>query len=172
MAATVPAAASTDVEVFRHLAGMIRQVVRLNADGLSQQDSLAHPDPAGNCANWVVGHLLCIYNRALGLLGQERVMDEAALARYDRGSPPLENPDEALDLGEMMATWDETCRRVDAGLANLTSDALDQAAAFSPSGNPNETVRSLVSTILFHQSYHAGQLGVLRRVAGKPGAIA
>ena len=98
-------------------------------------------------------------------------MDDAALKRYDRGSPPLTDPGEARDLGEMMAAWDETCRRVDAGLANLTSDALDRPAPFSPSGNPNETVRSLVSTILFHQSYHAGQLGVLRRVAGKPGAI-
>jgi len=41
----------------------------------------------------------------------------------------------------------------------------------SPTGNPNETVRTLLTTIMFHQAYHAGQTAVLRRIAGKEGAI-
>jgi uncharacterized damage-inducible protein DinB len=38
-------------------------------------------------------------------------------------------------------------------------------------GELTETVRSLLGTILFHQAYHSGQTGLLRRIAGKPGAI-
>jgi hypothetical protein len=170
MAAEAPATVS-DADVFRNQARMTHQVVRMNVDGITQEDSLVQPDPAGNCLNWVVGHLLCIYNQSLGLLGQERVMDEAALKRYERGSPPIRDAAEALDLSQMMTSWDETSRRVDAGLASLTPDALDQPVPVSPTGNPNETVRSLVSTVMFHQAYHAGQTGILRRIAGKEGAI-
>lgn len=61
--------------------------------------------------------------------------------------------------------------RVDAGLAGLTPDVVDSPAAGSPTGNPDETVRSLLTTVMFHQAYHAGQTAVLRRVAGKEGAI-
>jgi hypothetical protein len=41
---------------------------------------------------------------------------------------------------------------------NLTSD-------------PDETVGSNLATFVFHESYHVGQTGVLRRVAGKQGVI-
>jgi DinB superfamily len=171
MSAAEPAT-SLDVEVFRHQAGMIRAVVGMNTEGMTQADSLAKPAPAGNCANWVLGHLLGVYNNALGLLGQDRVLPADRLERYKRGSAPLGDAGEAMDFGEMRDAWSRTCDAVDAGLAHLNPDGLDKPAPFSPSGNPNETVRSLISTVMFHQTYHAGQLGVLRRIAGKPGAIA
>jgi uncharacterized damage-inducible protein DinB len=70
-----------------------------------------------------------------------------------------------------MAAWDETTERIDTGLAGLASETLDAPAPFSPSSDPNETVRSLLTTVFFHQAYHAGQTGILRRIAGKDGAI-
>jgi hypothetical protein len=171
MNAAAPAV-NHEVETFRHQAGMIRYVVLLNLDGITQEESLVQPQPHGNCANWVLGHLVCIYNKALGLLGQQPVMDPAGpIARYDRGSSPMLEPSEALDISELRAAWNDATERVDAGLAELSAGVLDARAPFSPSGNPDETTRSLVSTVLFHQAYHAGQLGLLRRIAGKPGAI-
>jgi len=168
---TAAPAANHDVETFRHQGGMTRQVVRMNVDGVSHEESLIQPQPDGNCLNWVLGHLVCINGRALGLFGQEPETLGGRLDRYDRGSPPLTDPAEAIDLDELRAAWDTVTERWDAGLAALPDGALDQPAPFSPSGNPNETVRSLVSTVAFHQAYHAGQLGVLRRIAGKEGAI-
>ncbi len=41
-----------------------------------------------------------------------------------------------------------------------------------PTGNPEETVGSLLAVVMFHQAYHSGQLGILRRIAGESGAIA
>jgi uncharacterized damage-inducible protein DinB len=162
---------ASEVEVFRHQARTTGKVVRINTDGLTQEESLIHPAPAGNCLNWVVGHLVCIYEDFLPLLGQERVEAEGTFKRYARGTPPIEDPAEALDLQELLATWDAVSERVDAGLAGLTPEVLDRKAPRSPSNNPNETVRSLVSTVLFHQAYHSGQTGLLRRIAGKEGAI-
>lgn len=162
----------SEVGVYRHQAGMIRHVVRMNVDGVTQEESLIQPEPGGSCLNWVVGHLVNIYDATLPLLGQKPVMEEGALKRYARGTPPLKDPAEALELRDLMTAWDQAAERIDAGLAGLTAEVLDRPAPHSPSNNPNETVRSLLTTIFFHQAYHAGQAGLLRRIAGKEGAIA
>lgn len=159
------------IDTFRHQARMTRYVVGLNLDGITQEESLVQPQPHGNCANWVLGHLVCIYNRALPLLGQQPVLEPESLARYDRGSSPILDASEARDVGELLLAWNAASERVDAGLAQLDPDTLDTPSPFSPSNDPNETVRSLLSTVLFHQAYHAGQTGLLRRIAGKEGAI-
>ena len=160
-----------EVAVLRHQARAVHRVVQLNVDGITQEESLIQPAPGGNCLNWVVGHLLATYDGVLPLLGQERVMAEGALERYARGTSPLQDPGEALDFTELLAAWDQAAPRIDAGLASLTEEALDRRAPMSPTGNPDETVRSLLAVVAFHQAYHAGQTGVLRRIAGKEGAI-
>lgn len=161
----------SEIEGFRQQAVMTYEVVRMNVEGMTHEESLVQPHPGGNCLNWVVGHLLSIYESALRLLGQEPVMEAGALDRYQRGSSPLRDPAEAADLADLMAAWKEASGRIDAGLAGLAAEALDRPAPFSPSDDPDETVRSLLNTIFFHQAYHAGQTGLLRRLAGKEGAI-
>jgi uncharacterized damage-inducible protein DinB len=161
----------SEVEVFRHQARATRHVVRVNVDGVTHEESLIQPAPGGNCLNWVIGHLLTTYDQTLPMVGQEPVMEKGAVKRYARGTPPLQDPGEALDLKELLTAWDEANERFDAGLASLTPEVLDRPAPFSPSNNPKETVRSLLATVLFHQAYHAGQTGLLRRIAGKDGAI-
>jgi hypothetical protein len=159
-----------EITIFRNQNQMTQWCGGVNTDGISHEESLLTPDTAGNSMNWIVGHLLCIYNNVLPVLGQAPVMLTERLKLYDRGSKPLE-PTEAIRFDELMAAWNEACARVDAGLGSLDEQRLDQKAPFSPSNNPNETIRSVLGVLLFHQAYHAGQTGILRRVAGKPGAI-
>jgi uncharacterized damage-inducible protein DinB len=161
----------TVVDTLRQQAQHTRDVVRLNVDGVSHEESLIQPQPGGNCLNWVLGHLLAIYGEALPLLGQQPVRPRDELSHYQRGAPPITNPTDALPLEELKRGWDEACARVDAGLAALTDDRLAKSAPFSPSNNPDETVGSLLATVVFHQAYHSGQRGTLRRIAGKEGAI-
>lgn len=168
---TAAPAAACQLEGFRHISRLTDRVLHANLAGVTQEQSLAHPGPGGNCLNWVVGHMACIQNKVLPLVGQEPVVDPASLERYDRGSAPMTDPAEARDVHELMSLWDQAAARWDAGLAALPADALEQPAPFSPSGDPDETVGSLLATLLFHQGYHAGQTGVLRRVAGHEGAI-
>ena len=160
-----------DVEAFRHQARVAHQILRLNTEGLTQKESLIQPAPAGNCLNWVVGHVVWIYEQMLPLLGQEPVLEKDALKRYARGTPPLQDAAEALPIQDLLAAWDEASKRFNTGLKGLTAEALDRPAPFSPGNDPNETVRSLLTLISFHQAYHAGQTGLLRRMAGKEGMI-
>ena len=160
-----------EIEVFRHSAGIIHKVVHLNVDDITQQESLIQPQPGGNCLNWVVGHLVCVYDQVLPVVGQTAVMEKDRLKRYDRGTPQLQDSAEAIDLKDLMAAWDEAAKRMDKGLQSITLETLDAPSPFSPSNNPEETVRSLLNVIFFHQAYHAGQTGLLRRIAGKEGAL-
>jgi uncharacterized damage-inducible protein DinB len=160
-----------ELELLRHQAHMAHVVVQLNVADLTHEDSLVQPPGGGNCLNWVVGHLLAIYHHVLPLLGQQPVMAQGVLARYDRGSPPIVDPADAHQLSELMAAWDECSRRVEAGLSALDPATLQRPAPRSPSNDPNETIGSLLSTISWHQAYHAGQTGLLRRAAGRQGAI-
>lgn len=161
-----------EVEVLRHSVRTTQKVMEMNVDGISQAESLVAPQPAGNCLNWIVGHLLCVYNDVLPLVGQQPVMPKESLKRYGRGTPPLKDASEALPLHELVTKCEEAARRLETGLGSLTPEQLDSPAPFSPTKNPNETVRSLLATVAFHQAYHVGQTGVLRRIAGKAGAIA
>jgi DinB superfamily len=170
-AAVTPAAAA-ELEILREQSRVIHRVLHLNTEGLTQEDSLIQPQPGGNCLNWVVGHLVNTYDTVvLPLLGEPPVLGKEALKRYDRGSPPLREAGEALPLTELLAAWDEASSRVDAGLARVAPERLEQAAPFSPRKNPDETVRSLLTIVIFHQAYHVGQTALHRRMAGKEGAI-
>lgn len=114
---------------------------------------------------------MLVYQSVFSLLGQEPVISERRLKPYARHSSPLKDRAEALPLEELLAAFDKTSERVDAGLKSLEAKKLDEPAPFSPTKNPKETVRSLLADISFHQAYHSGQTGLLRRIAGKPGAI-
>jgi len=169
MTRTAPETMS-EIDLWRHQTRMTGYVVDANVAGLTHEDSLVQPRPGGNCLNWVLGHLLSVYDGMLPLVRQEPVMGEGVLKRYLRGAPPIRDRAEALDFEQILSAWKQALERVDAGLASLTPDVLDRPAE-SPNGNPNETVRSLLTTVMFHQAYHAGQTAVLRRIAGKEGAI-
>ena len=164
-------AAAAEIELWRLQARMARDVVNANTHGLTHEDSLAEPRPGGNRLNWVLGHLLSVYDGFLPLLKQEPVIGPAVLQRFARGAPPLTDPAEAIDFGELLAAWNQASERVDTGLAGLDPEILDRPVPNSPSGNADETVRSLITTVMFHQAYHAGQTAVLRRIAGREGAI-
>jgi uncharacterized damage-inducible protein DinB len=161
-----------DIELFRGQARATEHVVRLNLADITHQESLSQPPPAGNSLNWVLGHLLFVYQKLLPLLGQEPVIGAAALDPYRRGSPPLSDYSEAVPWPDLLAAWHEAAGRIDAGLASLSLEKLDSPEASFPFNNPEETVRSLLTVVFFHQAYHAGQTGILRRLAEKKGAIA
>ncbi len=157
-----------EVEVYRQIAGIVHKVVNRCAEGVSQEESLIQPGDQGNCMNWVLGHLTRVYDDVMPLVGQK---SSGELERYERGGSPVKKGESAVDIGKLLQAWNENAKRFEDGLATLTAKQLEAPAPFSPMKNPKETVGSLLSMMLFHQAYHAGQMGLLRRVAGKNGVL-
>ena len=129
------------------------RILHRNADDLSDDEAAFQPQPGGNTILWVVRHITATRERILRSLG------------------PGDFTASGQTLAEILASYDRSQPLLAAALARLTDDDLDQKAPFSPGNNPNETVRSLLAVSAFHESYHIGQLGILRRLVGKEGAI-
>ena len=161
---------TSDIAILKGQNRTIQFAVKINSESISHPESLVSPAPGGNNMNWVLGHIVCVYNHVLPMVGQPTVLDYDKVKRYDRGSAPITSED-AIEFATLLAGFDQAVERFEAGLGTLTPEQLDEKAPFSPSNNPDETVRSLLVLLAFHQAYHSGQLGVLRRIAGKPGAI-
>ncbi len=143
-------------------------VIRHNADGVTDDEALVQPDPGGNCFNWIVGHILSTRHGFLAVLDQEMVWDEDTRNRYRRSSDPVSGAGNGvIPLSQMLADLVVLQERTVAGLASLDDATLAEKAAFSPGNNPNETVGSLLVILAFHESYHAGQTGILRKLIGK-----
>ena len=151
------------VEGLKRMYELNHYAIGLNARDLTHEQSLLGPGPQGNCANWVVGHIVTNRGYILEMLGEKPIWEEAATAPYQRGSGPLPKS-AAKPFPEILEALDRSQERLAAGLSRLSDQDL----------GPDDVKESLgrkLAFFQFHEAYHAGQLGLLRRVAGKEGAI-
>jgi hypothetical protein len=137
----------------------------MNLQGVTHEESLIAPDGGGNCMNWVIGHLAAHRDKMLALVGEAPVLDPAVAARYDRGSAPVAGDgDDVRPLDALRAALEAGYPRLRAAI-----EARDEAAFAAPSGKG--TLGEALIFLLGHEWYHGGQVGLLRRVSGHPGAI-
>ena len=158
------------VATFQEQLRIIDIAVRRNLEGITHAESLQQPQPAGNCINWVLGHLVRGFQSTLADLDAGSDRSDASLERYRRGQPPIHHASEALDLQDLVRAWDASVQSIARALEDLPDEELHSPTA-SPTSNGDASLRSRLAFTLFHQAYHAGQLGTLRRLVGKDGAI-
>ena len=137
--------------------------IGVNARDLSHEESLIEPHPGANCANWVLGHIVQNRGAVLQLLGEMPVWDAGEGERYKRGSKPITGAT-ARPFPDLLKALDVSQERIVAGLARVQERDLGSA-------DKEDTPAGKLAFLQFHEAYHAGQLGLLRRVAGKKGAI-
>lgn len=149
---------------------MINRVAALNLAGIDEGKCRITPGGNGHCMNWVLGHLTDTYNAFLPLVGKEVVWSDGQGRPYARGSQPL-GDGRGLPWSELLVTWEAASSLFQEGLQVFDESRWNDKAPFSPRKNPDETLGSLFSLLVFHQSYHVGQLGILRRLAGLDTAV-
>lgn len=146
--------------------------LKMNVAGIDHAASLVAPEPGGNCLNWVVGHVVGSRSKLLDeVLGLPTILSPAAVEPYRRGAPALADGALAQPLDELLAIYDASQETLRQGLKQVSEERLLEPAPFSPGGNPKETVASLLAGLAFHEAYHVGQTGILRRLLGKEGAV-
>jgi hypothetical protein len=148
------------------LRGYNEFVVHKNMEGVTQEESLRRPDAGGNCMNWVLGHILLHRNPMLTALGKDPIWPRERCEPYARGSEGHPG-DGAAEVSEMLAAIADSHARIEAALDEATDEALDAPVE----ANTETTVAERVIGLQFHEAYHAGQLGVLRRLTGRDGAL-
>jgi hypothetical protein len=144
-----------------------------NLDGVSNEESLFIPQPAGNCINWVLGHVVAARNTILTLAGGAPILTGDAAARYQRGSAAIHAGDKVLDLGTLRGLLADSQQQLIPALAPISDETLALPVPEQLRRPPlTGSIEAALTRLAFHESYHNGQIGLLRRLAGKAGAIA
>lgn len=128
-------------------------VFKKNLEEVSNEDSLIIADDRINSINWIAGHLVNSRDDLLENVGYDRILLPEYAEYYGRGKK-LPGPDVAIDIETIKKDYDRLTDEINKVLAE-GDDEKDQQVAF----------------FMFHESYHAGQLGVLRKLLGKEGKM-
>ena len=140
------------------------RLIHMQARGLTHAESLLQLPFRGNCFNWVVGHILTSRDTCLRLLEQPTTLSAGQLAVYDRGSEPLTHAEQAAPLEDLLAKLDEADCCLSTALEPLDEAELARAVAF---GRQPQPLGEVLAFLQWHETYHLGQLELLRQLAGK-----
>jgi DinB superfamily len=140
------------------------RVINRQLDGVTHEESLVQPPFRGNCLNWVLGHIVVSRGSVLTTLGEPLPWSEEEVARYERNSDPVTTADQALSLVQLQALLEDSQNRILAGLSRVTPDYLAEKLE-------EETRAERIAFSNWHETYHVGQLELLRQLAGKDDKI-
>ena len=157
-----------DPQVLAFQFGIGAFVLQRNLQDVTNEESLRQPKPGGNTMNWIVGHIVRTRNQALALLGAKPPFEDDDFAAYGVNGSAA---GKTLQLDELKQRFEILGPMLDGALRGSSPEQLSTAAPFSPTGNPQETLGTLLASIAFHEAYHLGQTGLSRRLLGKPGAL-
>jgi len=135
-------------------------------DGFGPLDWMHWPDGGGNPALWILGHLAAMRREIRRQLGEQLAAAEWE-GLFAMGSEPdgaSEGPGPDALIEEFKASGDALALR----LEEATPEDADRALAQTfPDGS--STLAGGMQFLYFHAVYHLGQLGLIRRMRGKPG---
>lgn len=142
-----------------------RRYLKRLVSGFDEEDWLRSPAAGVGNAHWVLGHMAWGRLVLLRRLGEEHP-EETWEGGFSIGSQAGDSPgidavsllDKFLLLGRLLIEKIET----------MEEDQLAQPLE-KPMPDGADTMAGLVRFMCFHESYHLGQLGLLRRLNGKPG---
>lgn len=149
------------------LAEMLRLNTRLFRnclDGLTGEQAQQRPSEACNSALFLGAHLVESRHYILTTLGAER---PNPLERYTGGWKSIAEISEWPSLDEVGAAWSAVSAALAERLDRITAAELDAPITTQM---PLET-RTALGMLIFlvqHDSYHVGQLSLLRKYAGLP----
>lgn len=130
------------------------------------EDWAAAPEGGGNNPIWILGHVTTSRRFLLRKLGVD-APEEHWERLFGMGS-------QLTDPGNYPSPTTLTCNFTEAGAALTKSmETLTVEEADAPMGTTfpdgSDTIGKGAHFLYFHEVYHLGQIGILRRMRGKPG---
>lgn len=145
-------------------AGNLR-LLELNRVGLTEDLAAKRPASGVNSAAWIVGHLIATRRRLIRMLGGAVPEDATWEQHYARGGPGA-----PAHLG-----WEELLGIFQATDPLLKEVLLQVPDWDRPTVNPalgtEQPLEQVLAFLYMHECYHLGQIGIIRKLHGLPGAI-
>jgi hypothetical protein len=149
----------------------LAEILRLNTvlfrnclDELTDEQAAVRPSGATNSAAFVAAHLSSSRFYLLKVLG---VAAEDPLASYLDGKKGLDDLDKLPSLSEIQAAWTHAAHLLRDRVAAMTAAEWDGPSSVRfPLANG--TLLGTLTFLVQHDSYHVGQLSLLRKYCGLP----
>ncbi|MFN7914900.1 MAG: DinB family protein [Vicinamibacterales bacterium] len=157
MSEPLPAAAQPIALLFK----INNSMVTRGLEGLSDEDAWYQMEGKANPIAWMLGHLTETRAQLLGMLGTS--WDPGWGGRFKRGSERMDRSAYPT-VAEIGAKFAETHAAMQAAFAVLTAERLASPSPVSFAGA--QTVADLLAFFAFHEAYHLGQVGFIRKNLG------
>ncbi len=144
-----------------HIYAIGNRLVARTIEGVSREDLLRAPE-AMNPLLWMWGHLTNTRCGLAMMLGVERERLDNDL--FGRGSELVVDSDYPAESA-IQACWDEVTAQLAERFESLTEEELSQPA---PRDFPidDKTIGGAVTFMAYHESYHCGQMALLKKWLG------
>ena len=149
-----------------------RGYTRSLIDDIDDDEWFWCPDPAVTHIAWQVGHLafaqygLVLFRQRGRLREDAELMSGSFRRSFGKGSTPAPHRDQYPSRAEIEATFDRIYQQCLKEMPGFDEQQLDE-----PVDPPHAAFATRYGALLFagdHEMLHAGQIGLLRRLMGKP----
>lgn len=130
--------------------------------GIKEEDLTRRPEGRANSIRFIIGHLTSTRFSLARVSGLDLTNPwEEIFGRSSSKEPEQAYP----SVASLVESWNEISEKMLVRLDGMSEEELSAEIAFKLPG-PESTVRGAVSFFLFHEGYHLGQLGYIRRLLG------
>jgi uncharacterized damage-inducible protein DinB len=137
-------------------------LVARSLDGLSDEDMWRQASGSGNPIGWILGHIT--ETRAGMLSEMGRPFDCGWSRAFQRGSA-LQDRTGYPERAAIETAWKSTHAAMRDAFASVSDDRLRSPVSRRPVPGV-ENLIDLIAFLGFHESYHVGQIGFIRKQLG------
>jgi uncharacterized damage-inducible protein DinB len=141
------------------------RLLELNGVGITEELAIRRPASGVASAAWIVGHLVLARHRILKVLGVAEIPADVWEQHYARGGPGASAHLSWADLVETFRATDASLKAGFQGLEDWDRPTLN------PALGTEQPLEQVLAFLYMHECYHLGQIGVIRKLHGLPGAI-
>lgn len=141
------------------------RLLELNQAGLTEDLASKRPASGVASAAWIVGHLVAARRRIIKMLGGSLPEEPAWEQHYARGGP---GASAHLDWAGLVGAF----RATDQVLKTAFQQLEDwDRPTLGPVLGTEQPLEQVLAFLFMHECYHLGQIGIIRKLHGLPGAI-
>ncbi|MBZ0266480.1 DinB family protein [bacterium] len=138
-----------------------------NLSDISDVDGGKTIEPLNKSVQWLVGHLLAARQFMHSMVSLDALLSDAEMQQFTTGSGGTVTED-MPPLSELVDRFKKAQRLLFNYLKEIDSSALDKELKDDFRGS---NLGEAFHFHAFHEAYHIGQLGLMRRLLGKDGMI-
>ena len=140
-------------------------MMNLVAGDLNNEDARRRVrEGEGASISWIIGHLLDFRCQAMNLFGAEKESEYKEMF----GNAAAGDGSNYPDISALHEKWNELSNELEAVLQNVSDEQLTAPIEGDKSVHSEKSVLDVLVFYMWHESYHMGSLGMVRKELGYP----